>query len=210
MNREFWRNRISKRPDLVARLTHLTRGDTDKEAFETLWNILLDKKLKATGRTAYIVGDKKAVCFQEVPLYSIAQTLLFEEEERAKTEAEKEYSEKIRYSWFGLRLNKFDLFQRGARPVIYGKTDDLKKVLDSSVYWRIVRLDLDSNDNCIDWTHEREWRIENDCPFEYEDVEVIVKDDRYYQRFVKRCIDENKLDMLKKIHGVIPLNTVIS
>lgn len=174
MNREFWRNRISKRPDLVARLTHLTRGRTDDEAFDILWKILLDKKLIATGNTAFIVGDKKAVCFQEVPLYSIAQTLLFEEEERVKEQQKTGYLGKIRYSWFGLRLNKFDLYQQGARPVVYGKTDDLKTVLDSSIHWRIVKLDLDSDDNCIDWTHEREWRIENDCSFEYEDIEVIL------------------------------------
>ena len=40
MNAEFWRDRISSRSDLAARITHLTRGDTDDEAFEILWKIL--------------------------------------------------------------------------------------------------------------------------------------------------------------------------
>ncbi len=36
-------NRIAKRADLVKRLTHLTRGNTDDEAFDVLWKILNEK-----------------------------------------------------------------------------------------------------------------------------------------------------------------------
>jgi len=59
MNAEFWRDRISSRSDLAARITHLTRGDTDDEAFEILWKILQEKTLIASGKEGYIVGDKK-------------------------------------------------------------------------------------------------------------------------------------------------------
>lgn len=71
MNSEFWRERISNRSDLVARITHLTRGNTDDEAFERLWKILLDKTINGSGNEGYIVGSGSAVCFQEIPLYSI-------------------------------------------------------------------------------------------------------------------------------------------
>ena len=200
MDYKVMRDRISRRDDLVARLTHLTKGNTDDEAFDVLWKILAEKKLNGSDNSGYVIGDTKAVCFQEVPLYSIAQSLLYEDDK----------SDIIRYSWFGLRFNKNTLFRRGARPVIYGKTEELKKMLSPENYWRIVRLDLDSSKNCIDWTHEREWRIKNDCPFEYDDIEVIVKNDIYYRKFIDRCINEKRMKLLTEIHGVVPLNTVIS
>ena len=75
MDEELWRDRISNRSDLVARITHLTRGKTDDEAFERLWKILLEQTIRGSGNEGFIVGNRKAVCFQEIPLYSIAETL---------------------------------------------------------------------------------------------------------------------------------------
>ena len=199
MDVSLWRDRISSRTDLVARITHLTRGNSDEEAFDLLWEIIKEKRLKGSGKSGFIVGDKKAVCFQEVPLYSIVENLLFEET----------LKDRNRYSWFGLRFNKGKMYKRGARPVIYGKTEELKKILPQNEYWRIVDLDLDAN-NVVDWSHEREWRVCGDFQFEYDDIEVIVRDDYFYQLFVNKCIDEDRMDILKGVHGVIPLNTVIS
>jgi len=68
MDELAWRNRIIYRSDMVARVTHLTLGTSDDEAFEKLWKILKDRKLLASGNSGYIVRDTKAVCFQEVPL----------------------------------------------------------------------------------------------------------------------------------------------
>lgn len=199
MNAEFWRNRISNRSDLVARITHLTKAKTDDEAFERLWTIIKEKTIKGSGNEGYIVGSKKAVCFQEVPLYSIAENLIFEDA----------FSDTIRYSPFGLRFNKIRMYRLGARPVFYGKTDELKRILPKDEYWRIVDLDLDL-ESVVDWSHEREWRIPSDYQFKYSDTEIIVKDDHYYKLFIKKCIQENRLDILKSINGIIPLNTVVS
>ena len=199
MNADFWRDRISSRSDLVARITHLTKGDTDDEAFERLWKILLEKTLIASGNEGYIVGDKKAVCFQEVPLYAIAENLIFEDALEGKN----------RYSHFGLRFNKIRMFKLGARPVIYGKTEELKRMLPKDEYWRIVNQDLGS-ENVVDWSHEREWRHVSDYHFEYSDTEILVKDNCYYFKLIDRCIKENRLDILKSVNGIIPLNSVIS
>lgn len=199
MNADFWRERISNRSDLVARITHLTRGNTDDEAFEVLWKILQDKTIKGSGNEGYIVGGKKAVCFQEVSLYSIAENLIFEDALGGKN----------RYSRFGLRFNKIGMYRLGARPVIYGKTEELKSALSKNEYWRIVNLDLDS-ESVVDWSHEREWRLPSDYHFKYSDTEVIVKDDHYYKIFINKCIQDNRLDILMNINGIIPLNTVIS
>lgn len=45
MKRKDWNKRISKRNDMVSRITHLTRGKDNDEAFENLWQILIDKKI---------------------------------------------------------------------------------------------------------------------------------------------------------------------
>ena len=199
MDSNTWRNRISNRTDLVARLTHLTRGQNDEEAFEVLWRILTEKKLIGSGNDGYIVGSSKAVCFQEVPLYSIVENLLYEETLNGK----------IRYSWFGLRFNKVWMHRQGARPVIYGKTQELKRILPASEHWRIVNMDFET-ENPVDWSHEREWRICGDYFFEYGDIEILVKNDEYYKKFVEKCISQGKTDLLRDVHGIIPLNTVIS
>ena len=51
---------------MTARLTHLTRDETDDVAFEVLRKILVDKKYIAG--SGYISSTKKVVCMQEVPL----------------------------------------------------------------------------------------------------------------------------------------------
>lgn len=192
-------NRISKRSDLVKRLTHLTRGNTDDEAFDVLWKILNEKKLMGSGNGGFIVGSNRAVCFQEIPLYSIVENLLFEDSLKGN-----------RYSWFGIRVNKPKMICKGARPVIYGKTEELKSILPEDEYWRIVRMDYDDLENIVDWSHEREWRILGDYSFEYDDIEILVKKDKYYKKFVEKCLREGKEDLLKSVHGIIPLNSVIS
>lgn len=199
MNVELWRNRISNRTDLVARVTHLTKGSSDEEAFEKLWKIIAEKKLIGSGNRGYVVGNEKAVCFQEVPLYSIVENLLFEDS----------LNDKTRYSWFGIRFNKLTMYKRGARPVIYGKTEELKQMLPPKEHWRVVDLDLES-ESVTDWSHEREWRIKGDFEFNYEDIEIIVRNDLYYRKFIDRCIENNKIDIIRNVHGIIPINTVIS
>ena len=101
------------------------------------------------------------------------------------------------------------MFKLGARPVIYGKTEELKRMLPKDEYWRIVNQDLGS-ENVVDWSHEREWRHVSDYHFEYSDTEILVKDNCYYFKLIDRCIKENRLDILKSVNGIIPLNSVIS
>ena len=132
-------------------------------------------------------------------MYSIIENLLYEET----------LGGKIRYSWFGLRFGKVAMYKKGARPVIYGRTEELKRILPPDEYWRIVNMYFET-DNPVDWSHEREWRICGDYTFEYDEIEILVKNDIYYKKFIERCIAESKMEMLKRIHGIVPLNTVIS
>ena len=41
----MWRKRITNRTDMVARITHLTKGNSDEVAFDILWKIFMEKKL---------------------------------------------------------------------------------------------------------------------------------------------------------------------
>lgn len=92
--------------------------------------------------------------------------------------------------------------------MIYGNVEELKMQLNEENYWRIVALDYTDKNEIIDWMHEREWRIKGDYVFDYCDIEVIVKNGFYYKKFIRRCIDENNLEMLESINGIISLNSI--
>lgn len=199
-----WRKRITDRNDMVARVTHLTRGKDSEEAFENLWNILISRTINgSTTESGFIVGNKKAVCLQELPLTAISENLLYEELLREK-------DGKVRYSPFGLRFNKRDVFINNGRPVIYGDTELLKTQLPNNEHWRIVKLNLCDLENIVDWSHEREWRIPGDFEFEYDRTEVIVESEEYYKKFVNRCLSEERNDILCNINGIITLNSIYS
>lgn len=162
MNQDNWSKHIERRSDLSTRITHLTRRVPGKTALEVLFDILDSKTLK--GSTGYIVGNEKVVCFQEVPLFSLAENIKYEEEIRC--------GERPRYEAFGLRFNKGAMFGKGARPVVYGPSYELRKIFEKENYWRIVDMDLSKADNITDWTHEREWRVKGDLKFQYKEIEV--------------------------------------
>ena len=165
-----WSKRIHERSDMVTRLAHLTRGRTDDEAFETLWKILNDKKLIANDVKGINVGGAKVCCFQEIPLLSIAENLQYENSINCNG---------VRYSPFGIRILKGTFFQNGGRPVVYGNTEELKKYIPQKDYWRLVKMDLYDTNNLVDWSHEREWRINKDYSFEYSDIEILVATPEY-------------------------------
>lgn len=199
MNVSEWSKRAILRSDMTTRATHLTKGVNDEAAFDILWSILKEKKLCAG--SGFVVGTQKVCCFQDVPLISIAENLRYEQDISV---------DQVRFSPFGIRMNKRVLYLKGGRPVIYGKTGEIKKVLPKKEHWRIVKLDLNDRDNMIDWTHEREWRVQNDLLFEYDEIEIIVKNSEYYRKLVQRCLSENCLEMLEQVNGIIPLNSVNS
>lgn len=205
MEQKAWRDRLNFRSDLVARVAHLTgRGAAnDDKAFDTLWKILDEKRLLASGHggdKGFIIGSTKAVCFQEVPLSAIAENVFFSVSLNIETA----------YRGFGIRVNRGNLYLQGGRPVIYGEKEKLTTMLPGDQHWRIVSMDLEKPDDIVDWTHEREWRIPGDFLFEWSDIEVLVRNHNYYGRFVERCFDEGKTDLLKSVHGIIPLDSVIS
>lgn len=202
MNFEEWCNRYKNRNDISSRLTHLTKGNTVEEAFTNLLKILEEKILiGSTTETGFIIGSRPAVCLQEAPLNAIAENLLYEKQVRKD-------SSKPRYNSFGLRFNKQFIYNIGGRPVIYEKKDVMKNLLPKEEYWRIVNYDLSNPNMIIDWSHEREWRVPGDIRFDYKDIEIVVASNKYYRKLIAYCIENDKQDMLKKINGIVVMNTI--
>lgn len=200
MNYDEWINRIYKRSDITSRLTHLTKGNGELSSIDILINILKEKKLKgSTTESGYIVGDINAVCFQEVPLYSIAENLHYEYIKKNK---------KVRYSAFGLIFEKYCIYNLGGRPVIYDKTKEAKIYLPPEQWWRIVDLNLSNCDEFIDWTHEREWRVPGDVEFELKDVTIIVSGVEDYKKIIKEFAKDG-INLPLEVAGIINLSDII-
>ena len=211
MNVKDWGKRISRRSDISMGLVHLTKGNEKLNSFQVLMKILKEQKLiGSTNQTingvlrGFICGNEPVVCFQDVPLFSLSENILLEQQIHSDTP-----KVPIRYTAFGLRFDKRYIFQKGGRPVIYEKTEVAKKFLPNDEYWRIVKLDLDNVDNIIDWTHEREWRIKGDFSFDLNEVEILLSDQDSVNKFYKYCEKKDMLHIFKEIKGIITLKSLV-
>jgi len=117
---EKWKERIKSRTDLSGYVYHLTKpvldvnGNTTLKAIDRLINIINERKLDGSStQSGFIIGNKKAVCFQDAPIRGIAQNVIHEQDFR------KELGGKIRYKGIGLAFTKPYIFNKGGRPVIY-------------------------------------------------------------------------------------------
>ena len=131
------------RSDITNRLIHFVTGTDYEDAFSTLCQIVDERVL--LGGTGHIRGQQPCVCFTEAPIPSLSQGLV-------------NPSSYSRYQPFGIIVDKLWLFQRGGRPVIYQPASDYKH-LQPELQWRHVRYEPD-RDPPIDFTWEREWRIQ--------------------------------------------------
>ncbi|MUG96352.1 DUF2971 domain-containing protein [Scytonema sp. UIC 10036] len=203
-----WTNRIASRSDLTGHLIHLTRasdiGGKTLDSVEILIKILLEECLLGSStKSGFICGDRKAVCFQDTPLYQLAQNIYSEQEYRKKNS-----QAKLRYVGTGLMFQKPYIYGKGGRPVIYDKTEEAKSYLPPHEWWRIVKLELNDNSNIIDWTHEREWRVPDDLKFELKEVIVILPNTNAYKKFITKCRLIDTVDLLTVIRGIVTLNAV--
>lgn len=127
------------RDDLSDKLIHLTRGEN---AAETFTKIVKEQRL--LGGTGGIKGEFRCVCFSEAPLSKLATILA------------KPMAHGMPYKPFGVIVDKTWLFEHGGRPVIY-QPDAEFELLKPEQQWRHVRYEPQ---NDIDFTWEREWRIQ--------------------------------------------------
>jgi hypothetical protein len=145
--------------------THPIQADTS--AFEILLRILDDGHLKVSWvyrkgkRTVY--GPRGVVCFTEMPLYSMLNYVA-------------ERNDKYAVSSYGIAFLKRELFNVGARPVIYGTSAKFSFANPGDPYYlkdcrslatqcglspyeqyRYVPM-YESFGQFKEWSHEREWR----------------------------------------------------
>lgn len=127
----------------------LLRAAVRKQRLFATWAVRNKK------RTIY--GKSPAICFTEMPLAAFIQT----SRERSRL------GQAI--STYGISFLKTELFDIGARPVIYGLSVDDIRLVDSMSINRVIDVSLlPLNEQYryvtynpihhIDWTHEREWR----------------------------------------------------
>ncbi len=204
MKLEEWKKKIAERNDITAHLIHLTKEreieDKKISSIEILVKILKEKKLiGSTTESGFIVGDKSAVCFQESPIYSLSQNVYYEQ----KLFKDKKLK-KMRYSGFGIMFTKPYIYKKGGRPVIYDKTVDAKRYLPKDQWWRIVNYDLSDENNIIDWTHEREWRVAENLEFELSDISVIVPNYKAFKKIIKECKNVG-IDLADEVKSIINL-----
>ena len=82
--------RVALRPDLTTYVTHLTRarpmrkanrfgimhpvrGEVEATALDVLMEMLESRRINGSGTSGYVIGNRKAACFQDTPIHSLGQ-----------------------------------------------------------------------------------------------------------------------------------------
>jgi len=94
-----------------------------------------DKKIKD-------MNKRGCICFTETPIYAMVDMFKIFEDYPCPM-----------YAPYGVGLHKEVLLEYGARPVIYGSSDE-EQLLDKSIRWRFEEYSLEN-----DYTWLREWRV---------------------------------------------------
>lgn len=153
------------RKDISNKLIHFTSGNSI-EAFKRLNGIIQDQYIDACRR---VRGGFSCVCFTEAPLVSLQDGLV-------------NGSAYSRYAPFGIIFDKKYIFDRGGRPVIYQTEHEFWQLPDS-FKWRHVKYEPDA----IDFTWEREWRIQcENLEISPETAGIVVPNQYWAERIVRK------------------------
>lgn len=151
---------MCNRADISPYLIHFTKGNDLNDALGNLLSILSSQKI--LGSNNMIRGEFNCVCFSESPIESIPQGLINADN----------YS---KYSPFGILVSKEWLFHQGGRPVIYQPVEEYEQLSDNN-RWRHVTYNPTCNPP-VDFTWEREWRIQtNELHINPEYCSIVVPD----------------------------------
>ena len=200
--RDDWQELTESRNVGSIYLTHLIRGRSDNDSYNTLLKILESGFLRASfsKRSGHntVKGDKEVVCFQDTSFDEMNEVIT----------GEKWIEHEQIYREFGIQISKELLFCDGARPVIYDKANEIMELIDESIYWRVVNLDLNiATWQYVDWTHEHEWRIPGDVMLESGDFRVIVKTEEYKKRLMH---EPGMKKLIKKPKNIIVFENEVS
>jgi len=162
---------------------------SEAEAIEVLKKILHDGIIKTgwsfRNGNPTIYGPKSAACFTEMPLYALI--------EYSKNRNNENYIEP-----YGIAFLKSEIFEAGARPVIYGLSGKHQEASEGDQncglglrtlaseagiglreMYRYVYTNI-RGQRRIDWTHEREWRwADLDEDFDFPGMPFFAKNDKF-------------------------------
>lgn len=183
--KEFYDLPFNERPDLTPYLIHLTKD------FKKLKSILKNGEIKANKKC--IKGDQPAVCFMDIPFYSLKHIINKDNEDR--------------YGPYGIIVTKKYAYKKKVRPVLYlsdEETDALN--ISEKELWRVVRFEVQKKAHeeptWISWLHEREWRCCGDFSLPKELIGVLVKTSKEAQKLQKKM--KNK----SWTRSIIPLSVI--
>ncbi|MBX3373829.1 MAG: hypothetical protein KF817_08330 [Phycisphaeraceae bacterium] len=203
-DKKAWRSRIGERTDLSCQVVHLTRDTSQAKVVDVLYNIASSSRLLASQPTSgFICGNRPAVCFQDAPLVSICQNVYYEQKYRKANP-----TAKMRYLACGIALPKEYVYRKGARPVLYDRTIDAKRILPKDEWWRIVNFDLSDDASFIDWTHEREWRAPGDFEFDLGEATLLFVNHGTLKCFAKIC-ESKSSDCLLQAKGIVVMDNLL-
>jgi len=170
------------RQDISKKLIHFVRGETFESAFETILRIVEEGVLR--GGTNAIRGDLPCVCFTEAPLAELAQGFI-------------DLFGGSDYTLFGFMTDKSWIHSLGGRHVIYQPNYE-RNLLDDKVKWRHVRYEPNA-DPPIDWTWQREWRLQTaELPISPEHFALLAPDRAWADR-IANAIRESRYQMYSQI-----------
>ncbi len=125
------------REDITEYVYHFTKG---VNALGTLQQILEEGSIKDMQERE---KEDYRICFTESPLKM--QSTMFQTLESDKS---------FEYAPYGIGIKKELLFKEGARPVIYGKYNEIND-FPPNMHWRFVSY----TPNIYDYSWQREWRL---------------------------------------------------
>jgi hypothetical protein len=150
---------IRARPDYAVSVTHWTRGTVGMSAFEVLRKIIRERRISpSTSESGFIKANQQATCFTESPVSVFAR--LFD-----IVQHDPDAKEYMKWEPYGLSFLKPVVYEQfKGRPVLYLSDDEYQefivaKGLVDKLAWRVVEFNQNSVEECVDWTHEREWRV---------------------------------------------------
>lgn len=160
------------RDDLSTKLIHFMKGSVE-DATKTFHSILNQKII--IGGTGYIKGGFKCVCFTESPIgkfsYVLSKPELFD----------------FPYVPLGIMVDKTWLYEKGGRPVIYQSDEEYYLLHDTQKYKHKAYNPLKS----IDFTWEREWRIQIDeLNIDPQITTLIVPNRNWVEKFKDKFTDD--------------------
>jgi hypothetical protein len=186
-----------RRPDFTNTLIHFTKTriefDYDQNkpkppvpAFNVLKEILATGILR--GGQGFVKGDRRVVCFSEIPLSAMHYF--------AKPPGEAG----ARYYFYGVAVSKKTVFEASGRPVIY-LPDKEAEWIPAEERWRHVRFEH----GAVDWTHEREWRLPGDLDLrKVPGLYVIV-----WSAAEAKELETFKTPVRGQIRGILPMEHLI-